>query len=323
MLRKNIFLLMVVRLLTICSFTVSTTYAADDQLDGDSSAGDNHWDPVTALTNDDIEYFVGYRHRFYDNFFQAPLGSPETTINANEIYTGVETDICCGGNWSILGQVGYLDYSKGLEPSWSTKGKIEGKSGVHSTLISVQYRDNVPNANTGDGIRTANVYEVQGRYSYRLQKVWQLSVLGDYQQQHVQSSSNNQLYLLGVAVRYRGWGSIFSPEFGVKFGERLSGDVNNEHAQRDTWIKIVSAPSSSLYLSTRLRHRKRDYDTSSPLDSNFGRDDERWQLTIGGEYKFNKMFSMDLYYANQDANSSRASRTFDTSTLILGVKLRF
>jgi hypothetical protein len=311
----------------LAALSVGASQAEESGADQGSPADSVRLGPVAGLVAEsadkDTEYAVGYRYHYYDNFFEAPDGVSKTSVSAHEVYTGLIMPVGESGNWSVFGDLNYLDYNRDLDGSWSVTGGVQGKSGPHGTRIVARYRDDVPNAETGNGIRSADVYALHGLYSNRFSKSWQYNILGDFQRQVVKDSPNDKLYLGGAALRYRGWGSIFSPEVGFKYGERHSDSDNNEHDQWDMWLKVRSSPTPKLYLSSRVRYRKRDYDTSTLTDSNFHRDDDRWQFTAGADYKFDDTFSVDAYYAYQDADSSRKTRTFETNVFTVGAKMRF
>ena len=271
-----------------------------------------------------INFFSGYRYHQYDNFFEAASSTPQTNVRANELFAGATTRFGSSDNWKANARVGYVKYDQGIDPSTDVFFGTRGSHGSHSVDAGINYQIDRPNSDTGNGVRTADNLILRGEYGYNITAAWKFSLLADYQDQDVATGGDdNQLYLVGGAIRFNGWKRKFSPEIGYKIGQRNSDDPSNDNDQWQTWLKVRSQVTHKLYLSARFRYGERDYTVSNTTSSNFNREDERRQWTLGANYNITKMFSVDFYYANLDADSTKSSRVFDSETFMLGIKAAF
>jgi hypothetical protein len=108
---------------------------------------------------------------------------------------------------------------------------------------------------------------------------------------------------------------------GFSTGERDVDDPSEDHDQQDVWLKVRSIPTPSLYLSFRYRVRMREYTTGDPLSDDFGREDDRDQWTLTASYQLTPRLAANLYADHLDADSTKASRVFETTLFGLGVTL--
>jgi hypothetical protein len=128
---------------------------------------------------------------------------------------------------------------------------------------------------------------------------------------------------LGTAVRYRGFGSAFSPEVGLHWSRRHVQDGAEDLAQRELFVRLRWVPARGAYLGLRYRRRHRDYAVDDPLARNFGRKDTRQQWALSADLRPGARRSWRLYYAREGSDSTRASGVFTTQLLGVGLTVRF
>lgn len=254
------------------------------------------------------------------NFFQAPEGAPEEDVDAWAAELRLRAP---------LGEVleGYLhadftDYED-LEASQGLTAGLRSEGERRGFDVYAEALRNRPSFDIGDRVEQADIGRLAGEYSYRVTDDWQLTGTADFEQQRfdVTESRDNEYLGAGAFVRYRGFGSELSPEVGVVFGERDADDRNEDHSQRDLFLKVRSAPTRALYLTARYRHRTRDYDVETPFASNFQREDTRRQVVLTADLKTGAILTWNLYWAYEDADSTNPTRDFTAQLIALGVSI--
>lgn len=258
---------------------------------------------------------------FFDNFFQAPEGSPQEDVNA---WAG-ELRLTAPFGETVEGyaNLNYTTYEDPLEESQGVTAGLRSSGRTHGFDLFGEYLTNRPTGDVGELVEQADIRRVAGEYSYRVTRDWQLSALAEYQEQDftITQGKDNTFVDLGGAIRYRGFGSAFSPEIGATFGDRDADDPDEDHEQRDLFLKIRSAPTDALYLSLRYRHRTRDYSIDNPFASNFEREDTRKQWTATADLRTGDYLTWNLYYSHEDAESTLRTREFTTSLFAAGVTI--
>lgn len=256
---------------------------------------------------------------FFDNFFQAAEGRPQEDVNA---WAG-ELRLVAPLSEIIEGyaNLNYTSYDDPLEASRGVTAGLRASGKTHGFDLFGESVANRPSGDVGELVEQADLKRVAGEYSYRLTPDWQLSALAEYQDQdfEITQGKDNTFTDFGGAIRYRGFGSGFSPEIGATFGERDADDPDEDHDQRDLFLKIRSAPAPWAYLSLRYRHRTRDYSIADPLATNFEREDTRKQWVATADLKTGAVLTWNLYYSYEDAESTLATREFTTSLFAAGV----
>lgn len=288
-------------------------------LPGASAAQDD--DP----TGDRFELQARLFAAAFDNFFQAPPGSPEEDVTTTRIEALLFGRLQEDGPWKLYGQAAFTAFEGDLDDSSEVGVGIVRDGRPHGFDLFVQRQADRPSFDVGDEFDRTDVDRLTVEYSYRASRDWELTGLGAYEDQTFEFTRgrDNEFPSIGGAVRYRGWGYDFSPEVGVELGERDAVDPNEDHDQTDWWLKVRSAPTRRLYLSFRYRYRTRDYDIELPGASNFGREDDRQQWTAAANVQLVRHLSLDVYYAYEDAESTKESRNFTTSLIGLGLKAQY
>ena len=256
----------------------------------------------------------------FGNFFQAPDGAAQRDVDAaqGELRLAWRMD----ESLSLRGSAIYTAYGDGLEDSPGLGLALRSEGERHEWGAGVEWRDELPVFDLGEGFGgTAEVLRASADYAFRLTRAWQLGALGEWERQEIAGfpGRDNEATAVGAAVRYRGWGSAFSPELGVESGRRDATDPNEDFDQRDVWLRLRSAPTADLYLSFRARQRDREYDVATPAASNFGREDDRRDYTLSADYRLTGNLGLNLYANFLDAGSTKPSREFESSMVLAGV----
>jgi hypothetical protein len=266
---------------------------------------------------------------FFGNFFQAPEGVPEEDVMAAAVEGRFTRNLPFHFRQTqpVQGYL-YLDYLRfdqeefGGSPGLRVGARSEGRP--HGWDAWAQLQKDRPAFDVGDQLDQANIARLAGDYSYRLGRNWQFGTGFDYEQQSFDLAEQRDNNFLGIGgtIRYRGFGSEFSPEIGFALGDRSVDDSNEDYGQTDWILQIRSAPSPPLYLSVRYRHRVREYDTSNPSARNFGREDTRDQIVLGADLRSGARLTWNLYLAWENADSTSPSRVFDTLLATFGLSYR-
>jgi len=260
------------------------------------------------------EFWVKGSGVLYQNFFQAAAGSEEEDVTALQGELGASVAITSALKAYSL--VNYLHFNEdAIEGSPGVRVGLRGDSRPHAFDVYAEALDNRPSFEL-DEFAGADIRRINGEYSYRFAKDWQVSVDGDLEEQDFDNDArDNEFNAVGAAVRWRG-SRLFSPEVGARVGERDVNDPAQSYDQREVYLQIRSQPTPKWYLSLRLRNRTRDYQT-------IDREDERRQIAFGADYTISPRFVLNLYGAKEDVDSNVEGRDFDTGYWLAGLTWRF
>lgn len=260
---------------------------------------------------------------FFDNFFQLPDTEPQQDVEGLRAEGRLSWRPREQWPLEVYGVAGATAYSDDLEETLLAGGGLRWDGLVDLVELDLRYETDRPSFEVGDTFGTADLLQAGGLYSHRIADSWEISALADHQRLDYQADDGRDSLFrsAGGAVRYRGWGYDLSPEIGVEVGERDADDDNEDNDQTDLWLKLRSAPIPPLYLSLRFRHRVRDYSIGDPTASNFRREDDRNQIALAADWTTSDLLTWTLYYAWEDAESTKATRVFTTQLLAVGVRL--
>ena len=305
--------------LSILTLLLPGLAVAQEQGDESSADRDRERERQTA---DDRSFQVDLRLNslFFSNFFQVPEGRPEDDVNA---WAGELRFVAPLGAVDGYANLNYTQFEDPLDASQGVTAGLRSSGRTHGFDVFGEYLTNRPSGDVGELVEQADVRRIAGEYSYRVTRDWQFMALGEHQEQdfEITQGKDNTFVDLGGAVRYRGFGSGFSPEIGATFGERDADDPDEDHDQRDLFLKVRSAPADWAYLSFRYRHRTREYTIGDPFAGNFGREDTRQQWVASADLRTGEILTWNLYYSLEDAESTFATREFTTSLFAAGVTI--
>lgn len=257
---------------------------------------------------------------FFDNFFQAPLGAPGQDMRAGTLELRLLQRVGAPPrNASVEGRAGVTAFEGlPLAGALALGARARGRRQSLESFVTANLRS--PRFEVGDALEQANTVSLSADYAVLLAGGLQLGAQAETGRERYASvrRNDNELYDVGVSARYRGFGSIFSPEAGALWGGRTVKNAVEDYGQRTLFVQLRSLPRPDLYLSARYRHRLRDYETADARASNFGREDARRQVTLGATLSPPLGPAWNLYYAGEDVSSTRADRSFRTHLLTLG-----
>lgn len=270
-----------------------------------------------------VQFWIRGQGMLFGNFFQATEGSAEEDVSA--LLGEIGASVLLGNSpvrlYGLGNYLSYDDESLDASPAFRVGLRSEGKP--HSFHIYGEQLIDRPSFDVGDEFDTGDITNFVAEYAFRFSD-WQLGVEGEVQQQEYEISSDrdNDFSAVGANIRYRG-SRVFSPEIGFKTGERDVDDPLLSYDQDEMYLQIRSAATSKLYLSFRVRQRDRGYTTTDVDASNFGREDDRRQLSGSADYSFTDNWILNLYGSHESVDVNLPDRDFDTSLLAAGLTFRF
>lgn len=271
--------------------------------------------PVQAEVRVNTTHFV--------NFFQAADLAPQENVwaRALEARLGRRPEV---DRVAPFARVVFESFG-GLGPAGGLFGGVMQETSRGHLGIEGGYQWNRPRFDVGDEFERANIASAAGEYAHRITPAVELRGEAEYQRElyDVRQTKNNHLLGAGGAVRYRGFGSDFSPEVGWLWGARNAVDANEDYRQRTLYVQLRSAAIPATYLSVRYRHRFRDYLVALPGASNVAREDRRQQWAVATDVTLTSHLVLNVYFARERAESTRATRTFTVRSLTMGLTYAF
>ena len=258
----------------------------------------------------------------YDNFHRLP----EDEVGEDTYASRASLRVL----WSLFEERPYQLFVEAQQTSYSDQPDAEEFAGgfrLDGERHFVELRGEVsrdrPSSDLEDDPDPADVQRFEGEYDVRVSRHWQISSAAHLEDRtHDEPGRASQLLDAGTAVRWRGRGSLFSPEAGIAWGRKNADRVNEEYTQRDLVMRLRSRPADPLYLSLRYRYRERDYDAESSRASNFGREDTRDEWTLRADWTIARFAIVNVEYIWMDGDSSRPDKVFESSELAFGLTLR-
>ena len=308
------------RLFTALLLTMLLAIPAAAQTDDRDSGQIDSGSDVDPL----FESWVTAQAMLFQNFFQATEGAAEEDVNALRGEVGTSVRLSRNTPLRIYGSFQYVDYDYDLEASKGVRVGLKSEGRPHSFDIYLEQLIDTPSFDVGDEFDRGDVRTLAGEYGLRFVDDWQLTLEGQLQEQEFDLSPTreNEFHAYGAALRYRGWRQ-FSPEVGIRVGEREVDDATLSYEQQDTYLQIRSSLSRALYLSARLRSRDREYMTDDVTSSNFGREDDRRQLSAALDWTLSRLITLNFYGSQEDTDSNIAGKDFDTGLLTAGLTVHF
>jgi hypothetical protein len=272
-----------------------------------------------------FEFWVRAQGLFFGNFFQATEGREEDDVSALLGEVGTSARLTRSGSLAAYGSVNYLAYQEeGLDSSHGFRVGMRGEARPHAFDVYYDQQMDRPTFDVGDVFDRADVRRIAAEYSNRVTRRWQVTLDGEAEDQEFDLTPNrdNEFAGFGAAVRYRGWRRL-SPEIGYRVGDREVADPTQSYDQSDLYLQLRSPITPAIYASVRLRSRARDYSTGNTGSSNFGRKDDRIQLSGYVDLRLRDPLTLNLYGSREDVDSNLPGRDFATTLFAAGVTYRF
>jgi hypothetical protein len=258
----------------------------------------------------------------YDNFYRLPEDEVGEDTTADRASLRVL--------WSLFENRPYQLFVEAQQTRYTDQPSAEVFAGgfrLDGERHYVELRGEVsrdrPSNDLEDDPDPADVQRFGAEYDVQVARDWQVSTGAHLEDRtHDEPGRASQALDAGTALRWRGFGSLFSPELGVAWGRKNADRVNEEYTQRDLIARLRSRPLDPLYLSLRYRYRQRDYDVLNVRSSNFRREDTRDEWTMRVDWTLARFAIVNLEYVWMDGESTRPDKAFESSELALGVTLR-
>ncbi|HEX2835405.1 MAG TPA: outer membrane beta-barrel protein [Thermoanaerobaculia bacterium] len=305
---KKIVLALMFAMLLTPALAGQETEPRDTRQSGDKQAQTNPSDAPW-------QFWLKGNGQLYENFFQAVEGGAEEDVTA--LYGEVGASFRIVNRMRVYGDVNYLHYNENdLDASTGIRIGLRNDAQPHSFDVYVEHLQDRPSFDVGDEFDRADIRTVAADYGWRFTHDWSLGVDGEIQHQEfdITEGRDNDFAGAGASIRWRG-SRLFSPELGVRIGNRDVDDDSLSYDQRDVYLQIRSALTPKWYLSGRIRNRSRDY--------NSNREDTRRQLTLGADYSIHPNLVLNLYGAHESTDVNLAGRDFDTTLWMAGLTWKF
>ncbi|HUP50654.1 MAG TPA: hypothetical protein VNA04_17905 [Thermoanaerobaculia bacterium] len=271
-----------------------------------------------------FESWVKGQLLFFGNFFQATAGRAEEDVAALFGEVGTSIRLTPRRPLRAYGNVNYLKYDDaGLGSSHGFRLGVRGEGRPHAFDVYYDRQIDRPTFDVGDVFDRANVGRFSGEYSYRVTRRWQVTLDAESERQdfNLTPGRSNEFGALGAAVRYRGWS--ISPEIGFRTGSRDVTDAAFTYDQRDLYLQLRSAATPTIYWSARYRSRRREYTTDLLASPNFGRAEQRSQISGYVDFVLRKPLTLNVYGSLESVDSNLAGRDFDTSLFAVSLTYGF
>lgn len=304
---------------TFLVLTLGFPGLAQDRDDVPPRPDEKRWDMLTER----FEFWVRAQGLFFGNFFQATGGREEEDVAA--LLGEVGTSVRLTDALATYASFNYLKYEdEGLDSSHGFRLGLRGEARPHAFDVNYDQQMDRPTFDVGDVFDRADVRRIAGEYSNRVTSRWQVTLDAEAEEQEfdLTPARDNDFAGLGAAIRYRGW-RRFSPEIGYRVGDRDVTDSTQSYDQTDLYLQVRSPLSPAVYASARIRSRAREYSTENTSSSNFGREDDRIQLSGYADVRLREPLTLNLYGSWEDVDSNLPGRDFSATLFAAGLTYRF
>lgn len=294
--------------------------AQESRDDREQSRSAREGDDTTSMWS----FWLRGQGQFHENFFQATEGREEEDVFAALGEVGAGLRFTENSPLQAYGAVNYLHYDfENLDSSTGIRVGLRSNGRPHSFDVYGEQLSDRPTFEVGDEFATADIRTFAGEYAFRFVEQWQISFDGELQEQEIElaPTRDNDFNSLGAAVRWRP-SRLFSPEIGYRTGERQVVDERLSYEQDELYLQVRSSLTPAVYLSVRLRDRQREYTTDVVNASNFGREDDRQQISAALDWTLSRAVVLNFYGSQENVDTNREGGDFDTATYVAGVTLR-
>lgn len=260
---------------------------------------------------------------YYDNFFQTPSERPTRSIGAGTADLRLVHGLGATRRSSVRARAGLTAFD-GLPTSAVAEAGARAASRVQMLDLNAIAFVNSPRFEVGESLERADAIGATLEYGVLVANALQVGLLADVSRERYENvrRNDNTVHDFGGSLRWRGFGSNFSPEVGYLVGRREVENAEESFDQRAFWVQLRTSLRRNLYASARWRRRLREYDTGDVTARNFGREDTRDQLTAGVTLTPRLGPVWDLYYGMENVDSSRPERGFTAHSVSLGASFR-
>lgn len=229
----------------------------------------------------------------------------------------------------VYGHLNYLNYDEtARDDSYGGRIGIADFNPVREFNVYLDRGQNRQSFTAGNVVAQANVTTLGAEYRRAIGPAWMITSEAAYAQQRfdVESPRDNDYTTLGAGIRYRGFGWRFAPEVGYIVSHLATKGREEDYDDRQFYVQAEYmphfVPDGRLYLNGRYGFKNRDYEVA-PGDVNFGRTDDRPELSLVAAYRIRSNIQAIGYYAREDVRSTVPGQDFDydlfTLTLSFGL----
>lgn len=315
------------RLLVAAAYTLAVLSGTAVAQQQDDLRDEDRGEWILQTLEERLDGEVSFNGLLPEEVFPVPEGVSETNLAARVM---ARVGVRVGSDRAVLiygefGRTSGRSFWKESGDGDAFGGGLRSEIRRHSVDLFVGTEQSRPTLEVDDEFDVAEIARFNAGYGYRITDDWELKGLAEVQSQSFDRSQgkDNTTTGFGGGVRYRGAGHEFSPEIGFLSGRRAAQQEAANHSQTELYAKVRSVPALRWYLSFRYRFRLRDYDTGDPNDRNFGRVDDRHELTALAAYELLEHLALEVYYAFRDADSTLPSRRFTTQLLSAALSHQF
>jgi hypothetical protein len=283
--------------------------------------------PRTQREQTPVESWAKLQALFFQNFFWASQGEPEEDVTAGQAEVGTSLRLSRTQPVRAFGTFNYMTYDHArLDDTHGFRVGVRSQMRPHSFEVYADRQRNRPTFDVGDQFDRADISTLSAEYGWRFTPDWELGLHGQLQEQEfrITTDRDNEFGGGGASIRYRGW--RVSPEVGFQLGRRDVDLESESYDQRDLYLQLRSSVTDRIYVSLRLRNRTRDYTISDPGSSNFGREDDRRQISGSFDWRFARNLTWSIWASHDVIDVSRTNRPgydFDTTLVLTGLTFHF
>jgi hypothetical protein len=280
----------------------------------------------SRYTAERVEARVKLFGTWYENYFRVRDEAQATTVNSLSAEGRVTLTLHRERRIKMYLQAIREDFQDAdilTSPTYSLGLRADGER--HRFDAAFRYLENRESLDIDDLAEPSDIHTYYGAYSLRFAEEWEWALEGELRDQRFpepRQFDDSKLYSGSTSIRYRGFGRRFSPEIGYESRRREAVDPHDDYDETMPWIKLRFSPFDRLTASLRFRDRRREYSTGDSDDSNFGRVDERDEWTLRADWVVARRLALNLEADWLTSDSTRESRNFTASTLVLGTTVK-
>lgn len=280
----------------------------------------------SRYTAERVEARVRLFGTWYENYFRVRDEAQATTIHSLSVEGRVTLTLHRERRIKMYLQAIREDFQDAdilTSPTYSLGLRVDGER--HGFDAAFRFLEDREQLDIDDLAEPSDIHTYYGAYGLRFAEDWEWALEGELRDQRFPEPrrfDDSKLYSGSTSIRYRGFGRRFSPEIGYESRRREAVDPHDDYDETMPWIKLRFSPFDRLTASLRFRDRRREYSTGDPEDSNFGRVDERDEWTLRADWVVGRRLALNLEAERLTSDSTRESRDFTTSTLVLGTTVK-
>lgn len=161
-------------------------------------------------------------------------------------------------------------------------------------------------------------------YLRSLAKRWRIRGSYQYSRETYSAFAERNLSLdqFRADVRYK-LNPLFMPSVGFEYRRAYAAVDNSDYKRPALLLSVTSEVGKFAYLNLRYRYSDRTYLTNVPTDSNFGREDHRYEFNFYGTFQLGHGFSVFAFADHISNHSNSITHAFKSKDGGLGLFYQF